>query len=516
MKTGKMNRIKKKLAAIFAAAASLVFVLLAFSQAVIPLSAGNVEPDSLFYLEDGTYRIRNLTYGVYLTAQIYNSKKKAETSKIVLSALDRNDTGQTFFLKTAEDGSRYIVPRNDGAGYSLSSDRQTAEAGSLLKTSDRNSSCSFDVLYTDFGGYTIAPSFDSNIYSVITPVRGADGRVSSVSVDDYRVGNRAQLWVFERMEPSTELTVAYNYTKIRLYSTGKFYSRLKPYIGTDPAPAVWESSDSSVMLVGDDGSYAAVGEGKAVVTARAEGLSASFTVTVVDSECFTWYSQNNILTSDWYGGELTDLFMQTRGIKKRFAVDDNGRAAYTSWMDTGCALCSIAAVFHNLGATSKQGYDLRTGQTGGLEADPFTVGMANTLNFEMYDKSKTYSGDPSYMFWQRCADNFQLDGENIYYRSVYTQNRNTIKNLLKTHPQGLIAQLENRVRTHYVVIGECVNPDEKTSSKLEFMIYDPAAYAPEDGDGVLMKETTSSKYLSLGYYSITRLIIYDVESNYKN
>ena len=119
--------------------------------------------------------------------------------------------------------------------------------------------------------------------------------------------------------------------------------------------------------------------------------------------------------------------MMSMGVKKRFAVNDDGHPLYPSWIDTGCALCSIAAVFHNMGAVMTRGYDLRSGQEGGLPADPYTVCMANTLNFEIYDKSKTYSGDPTYMYWQRCADAFTVDGEKIYYRSVYTQNRNMIK-----------------------------------------------------------------------------------------
>ncbi len=511
-----MKRLKRKRIRLTAVLLSATAAFLLLFQCFTPFFIRTVSAagETTQRLEDGTYRIKNVGTGLYVTAQTYNSKKAAATLAILMKESDPSDGGQNFILKTAADGSRTMTPRNDSGVYCLSAPRPAEGDGSAVKTKDVAASCFFDVLLTDFGGYTIAPAYDSNLYSVLTPASYATG--SALAVSDYAVGDRMQLWVFEPVEASTSLSVAYNNTKIRLYSTGKFYSRLEPYVGTDPADAEWSSSDSSVLLVGDDGSYSAIGTGSATVTARAEGLSASFTVKVVDSECFTWYSQNNIYTSDWNGAALTDLFMSSWGVRKRFAVNDDGHPAYASWMDAGCALCSIAQVLHNLGATMKTGYDMRTGQTDNLPADPFTVGLANTLNYTMYDKSKTYSGDPSYMYWKRVADAFEANGETICYRSVYTQNRNTIKKLLQAHPQGIIAQLQNRVRTHYVVIGQCVNPEEKTASKIEFLIYDPAAYADYDGDGVLMKDTTSYKYMSLGYYSISRLIIYDVESNYKN
>jgi hypothetical protein len=181
-------------------------------------------------------------------------------------------------------------------------------------------------------------------------------------------------------------------------------------------------------------------------------------------------------------------------------------------MDSGCALSSIAMVLNNVGAVKTTGYDLRTGQEGSLIADPYTVALANSGNYGVSSTSKVMYGNPIYMYWSSVASKFNVDGEKVDYHRYYNSSRKKIKDLITKHPQGVVVLFKRSGRTHYVVFAECLNPEQTVSSKLEFLIYDPAAYKPENGDGVPFQKTISYIYEGYRYSSISSVTVYDVES----
>ena len=479
---------------------------------VLP-SAVYAEETGAAPLRDGAFRIRNRKSGDYLSVNGYYYLDDGSRG-VYLKNFDQQDLGQCFYLRRAENECWRIVSAVESGKYVVSAENGTTVGSDVKRSETAGTASLFDIYQVEDGGYTIAPSVSENLFAVLASGRSNGLNGSFVEIADYRIGDERQLWDFEKVEESSSLSVAFTNKKLKIYSVGRFYSRLMPFIGTEAADAEWTSSDDSILLVGKDGSYSALRTGTVTVTASAEGKTASFTATVCDEGAFTWFSQNNIFTSDWDGTLLQDLFFYNYGVKKRFAVNDDGHPMYPSWIDTGCSICSVAQVLNNMGAVMTNGYDLRSGQSGGLPADPYTVALANTFNYEVYGTDRTAIGNPVYISWQWVADAFNKNGERIMYRAVYTQDRATIKKLVDAHPQGIVAELSSSVRTHYVVIGKCLNPDAANPWEYEFEIFDPAAYLPSEGAGVPMRETTSNKYLGLGYYSISCLRIYDVESRY--
>ena len=70
---------------------------------------------------------------------------------------------------------------------------------------------------------------------------------------------------------------------------------------------------------------------------------------------------------------------------------------------------------------------------------------------------------------------------------LYYPTRTKLKNLLAEHPEGVVVQVSRGSKNHYLVFAECINPDEKVNSKLQFIVCDSAAYLPANGDFVLDK-----------------------------
>ena len=459
-------------------------------------------------LTDGVYRIRNLASGLYLETYKYNSKGK---EKLCGSKLDEKNEGQCVYVRKTENGSYILAPQNESGQYSLSWKTGTAVGNYIVKTQKQEdiNYTYFDISLLDNGAFTIAPAGGDN-YTAVLALTDKKTYYSDncVHIADLSQGDEAQMWVFERV-PTEYLTAAYEKTKVKLYSTGKFYARKYPY-NMVTSDIVWTSSDETVIMLGADGVWCALGEGVATVTASVGKASVSFEVTVVDKDAFTWYSQTNMYTSDWGARELEKVYFS----KRRFAWDMKKSPGYSSWMDSGCALSSVAMVLNNMGAVKTTGYDLRTGQRDLLLADPYTVALANSGNYGVESTSKSMSGNPIYMHWSAVASKFTVDGEKIDYRKSYTSSRKKIKDLLDKHPQGVVVLFKRSGRTHYVVFGECINPEQTVSTKLEFRIFDAAAYDREKGDGVLFKDSVSYIHEGYRYSSIANITIYDVASKF--
>lgn len=463
-------------------------------------------------LADGVYRIRNYATGLYLETYKYSAKGSA---KLCVAEASSSEAQCVYIHKAG--GGWIMTPQNEKGAYSLSWKNGTQMGAYIGKTQKESEAeyTYFDISKLSNGAFTIAPSGGDNKIAVLA---ATDERTSSsdyyVCVSDYIQGDASQMWILESV-PTERLTVAYRQTTVKLYSTGRFYARKHPY-DMVTSDIVWTSSNEDVILIGEDGVWCALAVGEATVTASAGGASVSFTVDVQDKNAFTWYSQNNMYTSDWSGDALEGLFFKAGSTKLRFMSDAKLGSQYSNWMDSGCALASVATVLHNMGAVKTVGYDLRTGQDGYLPADPYTVALANSGNYGVSSVSETMSGNPIYMAWARVASKFEVDGEQVSIKKYYSPSRSKIRDLLKEHPQGVIVCFTRGKKTHYVVFAECLNPEERSSSKLEFLIYDPAAYYPENGDGVIFEDTISYKYEGYRYSSIASVIVYDTVSKIDN
>ena len=454
---------------------------------------------------EGVFRIRNAATDGYLTAYLNGSRG---VGKAYISPLESSNEAQIFLLKQNSDGSFTIWPQNDSALYCFAYTEGTAAGSPVTKLLTENDSAHFDIFELRSGACTIAPVGGSNPQAVM----GVTDELSYysdnlVEYTDHKDGDASMLWYFEPVV-TEDMSFAFLTTDVKLYSTGKFYVRLIPYNYIQDN-VKWTSSDEDVIMVGNGGEYTALSLGSAKITASVDGVRKSFTVTVTDRSAFTWYSQRSTVNSDWDATKLTDLYFWSGGVKMRFAADYRNMSA-RSWMREGCAICSVAMVLHNLGATLEKGYDMRSGQTGDLPADPYTVSLANTYNFGASGVAELLYGDPILANWKAIASRFFVDGEPRGCRKIYYPTPRRIATLLEDHPAGIVVEFKKGSGTHYVVFGECLNPEEKDQNKLKFLVYDPLGYTADQGDGVLYERTASYLVGGFGIWSMNSAMIYDI------
>ncbi len=456
-------------------------------------------------------RIKNAGSGLYLDSYKYTLKT---AGKAYVENYSKTSEGQVFHLSPCDDGTFMIIPQNDSAEYVYSYSKDAAKDNKIKKTklTAAGELSKFDIIEYENGRFAIAPS-NSSDQKLVLIQSGSTSEYSDpyVELADFDPSDLKHLWIIEPIE-TEKLTVIFTKTKVRLYSSGKFYARKLPY-NSFTHDIVWSSDNEDVILMGKDGSWCALSEGEAKITASSDGATASFIVSVVDRDGFTWYSQNNVYTSDWDATQLLSLYFRDPydGVKRKFAVDAKEPGGNSCWMDQGCGNASVAMVLNNMGARKTSGYDFRSGQTGNLIADPYTVGLANSGSFGADTASTTLRGNPIYMRWAYVAEQFNVDGKTVKLSKVYSPSTTKIKNILAEHPEGVIVQLSTATKNHYIVFTKCINPEEKTSSKLKFMVCDSAAYLPQNGDNVLFEESTSYIYEGYRYRNIASVMYFVTE-----
>lgn len=509
-----MGNIKKQLRII-----SFAFILILLMQCFVGINVfaedeQEEKPIQEVELREMVCRIKNASTGLYLDSYKYTAKTKG---KSYLENYSKDSLGQVFHLSPCEDGTYMIIPQNDSGNYVYAYEADAAKSIKLkkVKLTSAGDMSKFDIVKFVNGTFIIAPVNTKNEKAVLTQSETkTEYKDYYTELSDLREDALNQTWIIEPIK-TEKLSVIYTATKVRLYGTGKFYARKHPYnVFTDDIK--WSSSDESVIMIGADGTWCALGLGEVTITASAEGVSKSFKVKVVDRDAFTWYSQNNVYTSDWDATQLLSLKFTAGGYTKKFAVDSKEPGGNNCWMDEGCGNSAVAMVLNNMGAVKTEGYDLRSGQEGNLIADPYTVGLANSGQHGPDTASTTLRGNPIYMAWSYVAEQFSVDGKSLKTTKLYYPTRTKIKNILAEHPEGVVVQVEKGKKNHYLVFAECVNPEEKVNSKLQFIVCDSAAYLPENGDFVPFEKSTS--YLSEGYRygNIVSVLYFTLEENEEN
>lgn len=456
-------------------------------------------------------RIKNAGSGLYLDSYKYTLKTKGKsyTEKYSESSL-----GQVFHLSPCDDGTYMIIPQNDNAEYTYVYSEDSTKDNKIkkVKITPENKLAKFDIVEYQDNKFVIAPANTlSQKAALVQSNTVSEYKDPYVEVQNLDPENSNHLWIIEPIK-TEKLSVIYTNTKVRLYSSGKFFARKYPYnVFTDDIK--WASNNENVLLMGSNGEWCALSEGKAVVTATLDKLSVSFTVTVINKDAYTWYSQNNIYTSDWDATQLKYLYFRdpSTGKKQKFAIDSKEPGGNNCWIDEGCGNCSVAMVLNNMGAVKTTGYDFRSGQEGNLIADPYTVGLANAGAYGSENNTPTLSGNPIYMRWAYVAEQFNVEGKKVILNKVYSPSTTKIKTILADHPEGVIVQLSTATKNHYIVFTECLNPGEKTSSKLKFLVYDSAAYLPENGDNVPFEKSTSYLYEGYRYKNIKSVMYFTLE-----
>lgn len=447
-------------------------------------------------------RIRNISTGLYLDSYRYALKTKAKSYAEYYS---ESSLGQVFHLSACDDGTYMIIPQNDNAEYTYvySKDITTDNKIKKIKNASAGELSKFDIVEYYEDQFIFAPSSTTNSKAVLTQSGTiSEYKDSYIELQDLTSDAKNQLWAIEPIK-TEKLSVIFTNTTVRLYSTGTFYARKYPYNAITEDIA-WSSDNEEVIMIGEDGTWCALGLGSATITASVDGLSKSFRVNVTDRDAFTWYSQNNVYTSDWDATQLKFLSFYSPRINatRKFAVDSKEPGGNSCWMDEGCGNCAVAMVLNNMGAVKTNGYDFRSGQVGNLIADPYVVALANSGNYGSDSTTTWLRGDPIYMSWKYVANQFNVGGKTVELTKIYSPSTKTIKNLLEDHPEGVVVQVSTATKNHYLVFAKCLNPNEKVNSKLKFLVCDSAAYNPEDGNYVPFEESTSYKYEGYRYKNI--------------
>ena len=474
-----------------AAALALAAVISVSAFAISPAAAEPTQDlpvkteNTVGTIADGYYHIRNVGTGKYLDT--YDLIYDAQGTAYLDRATGQN--GQDLYVSRNTDGSYTITPQSDGAKYVLS----YATGNNITKAASAGKNESFHILPASENAFAIAPAYAADPTLVIgaSSLRTWHG-FTRVALSSFSSAAN-QLWNFEAV-PVTGISMAYTEVRERLYSVGKYYATTAPY----PVPTeamVWSSDNEAVLLIDADGSWCAIGVGTAKVTVSCGDMSVSCRVEVVDSPSYAFYSQHDIDGTYWNGSALKGIYF-TYGVTKRYAVDRYNRN--TDWMDEGCALTAHAICLRNLGATMTHGYDFRSGQNGSLPADPYTVSLANSGNNGATSPNETLYGNPILVNHNLIATRFTLDGKPLTCTQTYAPTLKQIKEALDLHPEGVIVGMYNRVyENHYLLFTKCVNPEETNPNKYKFIVCDPAAYTPDQGDNVPFEKCYS--YVSLGY-----------------
>ena len=442
-------------------------------------------------LESGVYRIRNLATGTYIDAYdlVYDPSGTAY--------LDEKNGGeaQDIYVRRIEDGTYVLYPQSESGKYALSYKGGRYDGSLITKREGAEKTEKFVIYASAKGTYTISPAVSSEDSLTLGVSEQASRYKHNYLALEKFSGSKAQQWVLEPIEVEG-ISLAFVSTKVKLYAVGKLYATLAPY-NFGAKNVKWESSDERILMIDSEGNYSAIAPGTVKVTASCGANSASCTITVSKDAAFTWYSQHSTRNSDWNGTALSGISFTSGGVRKRFMIDKYGRGA--DWMDEGCYLASIAMVLNNMGAKLTEGYDFRSGQTGDLPADPYTVALANSGNYGATTAKGVLYGNPILVSRSNIEARFNVNGKGVASKMTYNVSKKAIKEALDEHPEGVIVYFSrpSRNRTHYIVFTRCINPEETNPNNYRFEVCDSASYDAARGDHVLFEESIS--YKSEGY-----------------
>lgn len=445
-------------------------------------------------LTSGVYTVQNIGDGTYLNAfdRSYSKAGYAYTDK------HSGEEGENILVIANDDGTYLLYPQSEVGKYAFCvTEDKVGER--VSKSAEITDGSHFRIVRQE-NGFSIETA-SGNVLGVTE--NKTLYRKELVMTEEKTLVN-SQLWEFiEVPVSSVELKTVAN--KVKVNSVSAVYAIVKPSYMANFAE--WQSSNESVIMIDDDGSFCALSEGVATVTATVSGISASIEVEVVSDDAFTWYSQHLAEKGGWHAKELEKVYFYS-GSYKRFII--NGFNRGLDWMDEGCAITSAAIILKNLGARYNDGYDFRFDADGNLEADPYTVALANTNNKGLASPSGTLYYNPVLMNLKAITTNFTLYGQPLTYKTTYGVTKAKLKEAVDEHPEGVIVHMENRYNgSHYIVVTECLNPDATKVNDYKFKIYDPSGLYGPDGDGVAFENSISYVTMRYRYSNMVSMSVID-------
>ncbi|MBQ4598694.1 MAG: Ig-like domain-containing protein [Clostridia bacterium] len=447
-------------------------------------------------LASGIYTIKNQADGTYLNAFDFAYAKDG----YAYTAKYSGEEGENILLIQQEDGTYLLYPQSESGKYAFYV--SDSAAGTRICKSEELTSGSYFRISNDGNGYVISTA-EGNVLG--TTEKQALYRMRLVTTETYS-GEATQLWDLEAV-PLSNFTLKTVTDEVRVNSVSAVYAVVTPAYMRNFV--TWSSSDESIVMIDDDGTFCALSAGTATVTATINDLCASIDVTVVDEDAPTWYSQHLAYDGGWHAADLTDVYFYS-GSYKRFII--NGFNRGMDWMDEGCAITAVAIVLRNLGARYEKGYDFRFEADGDLEADPYTVALANTGNRGLTESKGTLYYNPILMNLRVITANFTLYGQPITYTQTYGVSKKRLKETLDQHPEGVIVSMKNSYNgSHYIVVTECINPTAADPNDYRFKISDPSGlHGSKDGEDVLFEKSISYVTMRYRYSNFVSMIYFDI------
>jgi len=253
------------------------------------------------------------------------------------------------------------------------------------------------------------------------------------------------------------------------------------------------------------------------VTGSGSGTTGSY-VLYVKAKSLQWYSQftgapTGVTSANWNTTNLNNTvagnLWNTGSGWARYRWHINGD--YSHIKVYGCYVSSIAMILKNLGRTSNSGtrQDLRTGTSGTVIPDPFTVTWANTTSGSTWQPPTTHEGflnlnsgdswwSPTNCIFLNITNKFGVT------RQEYLKPTGTKKDIaswLHTHiqnnPQGILV----RFNGHSVVFATSSYDPTYTGTNWEqfFTMYDPGTSNAAAGNGIPYSSSIYGELTSILY-----------------
>lgn len=442
--------------------------------------------------ESGIYTMKNIADGTCLNA--FDFQYAADGN--AYTDTPSGEEGENILLLKQEDGTYLLYPQSEAGKYAFFAEG----TGNRVSKSEELTEASYFRISGDASGYVITTA-DGTCLG--TTAKKTLYRKQLVMTEEYAEAD-TQKWELTSV-PVSSLELKIVADTVAVHSVSAVYALVKPSYMKNFV--TWSSSDERILLIDDDGSFCALSEGTATVTATLDGISASIDVTVVDADAFTYYSQHHTTGGKWNGEDLAKVYFYS-GSYKRFLI--NGYNRGLDWMDEGCAITAVATVLHNLGARYEDGYDFRFEADGDLEADPYTVALANSGNRGLTGPTGTLYYNPIMMNLRKITDGFTLYGQKLEAKTLHGVTKAKLKAQLDAHPEGVIVAMKNNYNgSHYIVVTECVNPDAKRANDYQFKIYDPSGLHRYDGEDVLFEKSISYVTMRYRYYHMLSMVVFD-------
>lgn len=467
----------------------------------VTAKSGKVKSAAKAPVQDGYYRVVNVASGKCLDvfSAFYDPLLRAHLDE------KRAADSQIFALIRHANGSYSLCPKTDDTSTFLSVSEEAKEGAQLSRAALSTEYSKFRLEKNADGSYSVSPAAAqlSGYALAESETERYNGLYSFCELQKRDAYSDTQKWTLEAEEPLVPtLRISETEAAVKLYAISTLSATAYPAAYNENIK--WTSSDHKVAVVDETGSFSTLALGTTVLTATCGSQSLSCTVTVGEKVATTWYSQCNLYSGGWNALPVSRLIFVS-GVAKPFFLDNwNGRI---DWMDEGCYLACAAMVLHNLDARKPEGYDLRTGQTGNLPADPYTVALANTLNYGPASASEILWGDPVLVGIHNIAAAFRVNGEPLTAQTQGYYSPAQIRDLLKDHPEGVIVGMINGRGRHYIVVTECVNPDAAPED-YRFLVCDPGAYYPSQGSNVPFEQSYSYQsmyYRDWNFFEVTVL-----------